>query len=1017
MKKNTSHQKSPIPAASILQLLQIVAGDTSLGADFSQAWVMREFQPGEHLNRDTEDSNNLLYLICQGQVCLWGFDATLKQEVPTQLLLAAQTFGADNFFCHQTLPYRAIAASAGCMAQIAISDLKQWLHSIPNLESDLELLTYQQQALIFFKTYTEWRSLTSHTLPELLSYFVAIKITAGSSLIEATAPAQGRFWLAGGKIDNSQQIGDSWVYPDITVNHGIAQTDLLVYHLSIEHWESVKALAPDLFPEQPELGEQQTNSQITQIPLPVPQNTEQPHDHPDTSELEKIDFPEGGNQPKSRTKLWPNYPFIQQQSISDSGAACLAMVSQYGGKRLGLYTLRNLAQVDRMGASLHGLAAAADNLGYDVLAVRTSLDKLDTYTNPWIAEWQEIHYVVVWQVKSGRLLISDPATGKRWLSFAEFQDSWTGYALLLDPTQRFYTLQTNKVSLNRYWDTLKSYQKLLSQILLSSILVQVIGLATPLFTQVVIDQVMPLKDFDTLNIFVISFLSLGIWQTVLITQRQYLLEYIANRIDIQLIGRFINYTLQLPLQFFASRQVEDIINLVQENSKIQLFLTRQAVSGTIDTLMVVIYLGLMTYYNWQLTLVVLLWILFIVIATIVSRPFLKQASREIFTESIGQNSSFSEMFTGIVTVKTAAAEYPVQMHWEKRFQNMLKVRLRGRKLASNLQLIRSAINQVGTTAVFWFGVNLVIREQMSLGKFVAFNLLVSQIAIAVLALVQLWDEFPEIQDSVERLEDVLAYQPEENSQTPLPVIPRIRGEVQFDHVSFCYNSDEDGETLQNLSFRVKPQQTIGIIGESGSGKSTLVNLLTGLYRPDTGQILIDGQDISLVSPQSLRSQLGFVPQECFLFSGTILENITLYNSEFSLEQAIAAAQLAEAHTFIQALPLGYNTPVGETGVKLSGGEKQKIAIARALIKKPAILILDQATNALDAESEQRFQHNLVQMSEYATTFIISHRLSSVRHADCILVLDRGVLIEQGTHQELMAEAGLYRHLAQLQLQL
>ncbi|MEA5516039.1 peptidase domain-containing ABC transporter, partial [Nodularia sp. UHCC 0506] len=393
------------------------------------------------------------------------------------------------------------------------------------------------------------------------------------------------------------------------------------------------------------------------------------------------------------------------------------------------------------------------------------------------------------------------------------------------------------------------------------------------------------------------------------------------------------------------------------------------------------------------------------------------SSQNISQELVGHNSAIREMIAGIDTIKTASAEYSVQIHWEQRFLNMLKVRLRGRKLASNLQLIKSAINHLGSTAILWFGVNLVISEQISLGKFVAFNLLANNIASAVLALVELWDDFPEVQHSVERLEDVFACQPEENFQTLLPAMPPIRGEVHFDHVSFRYNPDKDSEILQNISFHVKPQQTIGIIGESGSGKSTLVNLLAGLYRPDTGQILIDGQNISLVSPQSLRSQLGFVPQECFLFSGTILENITLYSSECSTEQAIAAAQLAEAHTFIEALPLGYNTPVGEAGVTLSGRQKQKIAIARALIKNPAILILDEATNALDAESERRFQQNLAQRSEQITTFIISHRLSSVRHADCILVLDRGMLVEQGTHQELIAKAGLYHHLAQRQLQL
>ncbi|MBW4557763.1 MAG: ATP-binding cassette domain-containing protein [Trichormus sp. ATA11-4-KO1] len=1031
MQKDTNNQQSPTPEAAILKFLKIVVGDTSIISDFSQFWVIREFQLGDELssyalNGDTED---FLYLVCHGRVRLLGFDATLKREVSTQLLLTEQTFGADHLFCHQPLPYRAIAASAGCIAQIAISDLKQWLQRLPKLKSYLQQLTCKQQALIFFKSYTELRSLTSSTLRELLPYLVATKITAGSSLVETTSSVKGRFWLAGGKIDNSLQIGDSWGYPDITPTDGIAETDLLVYHLSTNNWELVRAIAPQLFPEKSAPVAAAESAPITQIPLPVPHHNrdwaleigdqEQAESTTEAELLpnvEEINFPQAENQPRLRNKLWRSYPCIQQQSSSDCGAACLAMVCQYWGKRLNLYTLRNLAQVDRMGASLQNLAAAAATLGYDVLPVRASLDKLDADPNPWIAHWQGIHYVVVWRVKSDRLLISDPAIGKRWLSRPEFVASWTGYALLLNPTADFYNLKNEKISLGRYWHTLGHYRKLLGQIILASMLVQVFGLATPLFTQVVIDQVMPLKDFDTLNIFAVSFLGLGIWRAVLTAQRQYLLEYVANRIDINLIGRFINYTLQLPWQFFASRQVEDIISRVQENRKIQLFLTRQAINGTIDTFMVVIYLGLMADYNWQLTLLVLVWMLLVVILTIGTSPFLKKASQEILQESAGHNTSMREMITGIAIVKTAAAEYPVQMHWQERFQNMLKVRLRGRKLVSNLQLTRSLLNHVGSTVILWFGANLVISGQMTLGRFVAFNLLISNIAIAILALVGLWDEFPEIQISLERLEDVFASQPEENSPTPLLVMPPIRGEVHFENVCCRYNP-ENGNTLQNISFQVQPQQTIGIIGQSGSGKSTLANLLAGLYRPHAGRIFIDGQDISLVSLQSLRSQLGFVPQDCFLFSGTILENITLYSSEFSLEQAIAAAKLAEAHAFIQALPFGYNTEVGERGVTLSGGQKQKIAIARALIRNPGILILDEATSGLDAESELCLQQNLTRMSSDRTTFIISHRFSSVRQADYILVLDRGFLVEQGTHQELMEIAGLYYNLAQLQLQL
>lgn len=1019
-----SNQPSSTPVAPLLKLLRLVAGDTSLVSEFSQSWLVREFQLGDELanyrlDGNAVDSNNIVYLVCQGRVRLLGFNYKLSREVSTQLLIDGQVFGADHLFCRHSLPYRAIAASPGSLVQISSTELEQWLERLPQLETYLQQLTSERQAVIFFKSYTQLHTLTGAKLRELAPLVETKQIPAGTSLLEATPPEAGRFWLARGQVESISvgslppAMGDSWGYPQLTPPDGQAKTDLLVYYLSIENWDAAKVLAPNLWTNhQPATAtptESKTKILLPEITHVSPRDS---HNHHPPAEMipeetETIDFPQGVVQ----RRFWFNYPFVQQQSLSDCGTACLAMISQYWGKRLSFPTLRKLAQVDRLGTTLEGLATAAQTLGYDVLPVRASLNKLEWQTNPWIAHWQGIHYIVVWQVKGDRILISDPALGRRWLKRATFIDNWTGYALLLNPTEIFDTIPSEKVSLGRYGQILWHHRKLVRQILLAALLVQVFGLAAPLCTQIVLDQLIPTKNLNTLNVFAIGYLCLGIWRNILTVQQQYLLDYLASRIDLNLVGSFLHYTLQLPLQFFATRPLEDILSRVQENYKIQQFITRRAIGASIDAFMVLIYLALMIYYSWQLTLLVLSWILAIAFLTLGISPYIKQASREVWQESAGQQNAIADMISGITTVKTATAERSLQKYWEERFLNMLKARLRGQKLANRLQLTRNLINHISSTLILWLGVGLVIGKQMSLGQFVALNLLISNLTNPVLALVGLWDEFQQILIAVERLNDVFTANAEEPPQTTLLVMPPIQGEVSLENVSFNYNGRQERKILQNLTFTVKPGQIIGIIGHSGSGKSTLAHLLAGLYTPSSGRILIDGHDTAVMSPPSLRSQLGLVSQELFLFSGTIFDNITLHDPEFSREQAMMAAKLAHAHEFIQALPLGYDTPVGERGLGLSAGQKQKIAIARTLIRNPKILIFDEVAIGSDTETDADLQYNLALITQNRTTFIISGRVANVRHADYILVVDRGMIVEQGTHQQLINIAGVYHQLA------
>jgi HlyB family type I secretion system ABC transporter len=1050
---------------AIIHALHLDSADPRLARDFSLVFETYDFQLGDEVvankqlkqSQDSTDGalNNIdLYLVMQGRVRLLSFDADKQREVSIQLLEEGEIYGADSLVDEALLPYTAIAASTGVAAWIPFAQLQLWVERLPQLEIYLQQDIRRRQCLIFLKTLTEMRTLAGTTLQQLYPYLRKVNIAETKSLAKSTPSTLGRYWLCGGTIQgrdstesSAPQIGDTWGYPNAIPDGWVAQTELVIYMLPTENWETVLGIAPnlaDILLRKPELGEEarslaESNGRLDSAKHPltvwqkVPKSdssgivypsrsgTQQPESgaivRSKRTKPEHIPFPQRSSRRAWRRLLWARYPFIQQQSSSDCGAACLAMVAQYWGKRFSLNFLRELSGVGRSGVTLKGLAKAAEGLGFQVSPVRASLNKLAARKNPWIAHWQGYHYVVVYQIKGNRVVIADPAVGNQSLSHAEFLNGWTGYALLLEPTAQLAATETEKRSLGRFFGLLWPYRAIIGQIILASLFLQIFGLITPLFTQIILDRVVVHKSLFTLNVFAIGLIIFGIWRTALTATRQYLLDYFSNRLDLTFLSGFINHTLSLPLKFFEFRQVGDILTRIQETQKIQVFLTRQAVSTWLDTLMVFVYVGLMSYYNWQLTLLVLALIVPIALLTVLASPFLRKMSREIFNEDAKQNSLLIEMITGVATVKATATEQEVRWRWEDRLTSLLNVRFKGQKLANGLQVLSGSINNLGSAALLWYGATLVIEDQLTIGQFVAFNMLIGNVITPILALVRLWDEFQEILVSVERLDDVFTTRSEEDFQNPMLSLPKIEGDIQFENVFFRYGSEEEAYTLNNISFSVRTGQTVAIVGRSGSGKSTLAKLLQALYYPTSGRICIDGHDIRHISPQSLRSQLGVVPQECFLFSGTILENIALYRSGYTLGQVIEVAKLAEAHSFIQSLPLGYNTKIGERGSNLSGGQQQRIAIARALLGNPAILILDEATSSLDTESERRFQENLSRISRDRTTFVIAHRLSTVRHADCILVLDQGIVSEAGTQDELIAQKGLYYHLAQQQLDL
>jgi ATP-binding cassette, subfamily B, bacterial HlyB/CyaB len=714
-------------------------------------------------------------------------------------------------------------------------------------------------------------------------------------------------------------------------------------------------------------------------------------------------------------KTTHTYPFYAQHSAADCSAACLVMVGQYWGREFNINRLRELAYVSRDGASLKGLATAAENLGFNSRPLKASLDRLATQQLPLIAHWQGNHYIVVFEITPQFVIVCDPAVGQIKMTHGEFVKGWSGYFLVLVPTLALKKTPGKSTDLWQLFQLAQPHRVVIGEIFIASIVLQLFGLISPIFTQLILDRAIVHKSESSLAAFGVGLLIFGGFQIAIAALRQYLIAHTANRIDAALLVGFIRHAFSLPLSYFDSRHVGDIISRIQENHKIQSFITGQSLGVILDLLSVFVYMTLMFIYSWKLALVTLISLPPFLILTFASTPFLQKMSREIFNASNEENSYLIEALNGVRTVKSMSVEKSVRWHWEERLNKEIKQTYRGQKMGIKINAISSAINTISSTALIWVGASLVISGEFTLGQLFAFNMLSGNVIRPFQRLAELWHDLQEIGISVERLCDVIETKPEEDPQSPRQNIEQLQGYVKFKNVTFRYQKDAETNILENINFEIKPGQTIALVGRSGSGKTTLSKLILGLYQPTTGSIEIDGKDLTAISLHSLRSQVGVVDQDTFLFSGTIKHNISLAKPGAKPTEIQRAAELAGAHEFINKMPMKYDTEIGEGGGMLSGGQRQRLAIARALLSNPRLLIFDEATSSLDTESERIIQDNLEKIRHNRSTIIIAHRLSTVQNADLILVLDKGILIESGNHQQLMAKRGQYYYLNQQQI--
>jgi ABC-type bacteriocin/lantibiotic exporter with double-glycine peptidase domain len=689
------------------------------------------------------------------------------------------------------------------------------------------------------------------------------------------------------------------------------------------------------------------------------------------------------------------------------------MILNYYGRATSVSEVQERCGVGRDGLSALAIVKAARQYGLRVRAVSLKKNDARFVTFPAIVHWEFNHFVVVDRWSSRHVDIVDPAVGRRRLTSEEFDEGFTGILIMLEPGAQFERQAPSRaLSLWTYLRSLPHMSSIVVQIIGTALLLQILGLGAPLLTAIVVDYIIPTKASDLLILLGTGMLFLILTQGVMKLLRSALLIYLQTRLDAQMMLNFFEHLLSLPYRFFQLRLSGDLLARVESNTAIRDILTSQMISTLLDSCSVIVYLVILIMQSRLIAGVAVAVGAFQVGLLLLTAPIIRRLTMRDLAAQGKTQGYLNEVLAGIAAVKAAGAEQRALAQWTNLFFDEMNISVRRNYLLSGVSVVFETLQFLAPLLLLWIGATQVITGAMSTGTMLALNTLAASFLVPLSSLAASGQNIQVARAHFDRIADVLGSEPEQDSQQ-VYMPPQLSGRIELKSVTFQYDPNTP-PILNDVSIHIQPGQKVALVGKTGSGKSTLGKLLIGLITPTKGEILFDGIALQKLNYQEVRRQFGVVLQDAFIFSGSVRENISFNDPQMEMARIVKAAQAAAIHEDIEKMPMGYETLLSEGGSVFSGGQRQRLALARALANHPALLLLDEATSALDVTTEQAVEQNLQRLS--CTQIVIAHRLSTVRNADLILVLDQGRVVEQGTHQQLLRRRGFYAQLIKIQIE-